>query len=281
MSAYKVIAVAGAGNLGMYIVRELLAAKAAGTIDGVVVLTRYIVPVSYAPEAIDTLTAALASHGVDALVSTLSHKANALSVQPVLARAAHAAGVRLFVPSEFGNPTAQHAGGAGVFGQKGNFQGELKELGLPSAVFYTGPFSDQIFKEFLGWDIENGKVEAGADGNVPVSYTARKDVARFVVYALTTQPPAELEWRTFRIEGDRKTMNELFAAYQVKTGKTLNPRYLPEDELAQTLKKNPGDFARMLQLSWVQHGGTVGRVDELDNGAYAEWNPASVVDLLV
>jgi hypothetical protein len=44
MSGYKNFAVIGAGELGMYVVRQFLEEKAAGTIDEVVVLTRQVSP---------------------------------------------------------------------------------------------------------------------------------------------------------------------------------------------------------------------------------------------
>jgi saccharopine dehydrogenase-like NADP-dependent oxidoreductase len=40
MSGYKNFAVVGAGEIGSFIIRQLLTEKAAGTVDNVVVLTR-------------------------------------------------------------------------------------------------------------------------------------------------------------------------------------------------------------------------------------------------
>ncbi|KAI0055616.1 NAD-P-binding protein [Artomyces pyxidatus] len=293
MLTYKVFAVAGAGNIGVFIVEELLKLQAVGKIDALVVLTRStssptiarLALLSPAPifEEVDytnptSITQALSKHHVDAVISTLGHAGGALDAQPGLAEAARKAGVRLFVPSEFGNPTEHLT--AGMLGQKGTFQGRLREMGLPSAMFYTGPFADLIFEGYLEWDVKQGKVEAGADGNVHVSYTARRDVARYLAYVLTTLPAKEIEWRTFRIEGDRKTFNQIFADYEERTGRKLNPKYRSKEELEQTLKENPKHFSSMLQYSWISHGGTVGEPDQLDNKLYADWNPIKVVDIL-
>lgn len=57
---------------------------------------------------------------------------------------------------------------------------------------------------FLGLDIKNGSVKISGDGNVPISFTAREDIARYMAHVLTTFPADALEWRTFRIEGDRQ-----------------------------------------------------------------------------
>lgn len=55
----------------------------------------------------------------------------------------------------------------------------------------------------MGIDLANGKGIAGGDGNTPISWTSASDVASFLVHVLTTLPPPELEWRAFRIEGER------------------------------------------------------------------------------
>ena len=66
-----------------------------------------------------------------------------LEGEQILAEAAKAAGAKLFVPSEFGNPTenAEH----GPLVAKKNFQGKLREIGLPYALFFTGPWTDFCF----------------------------------------------------------------------------------------------------------------------------------------
>lgn len=38
---------------------------------------------------------------------------------------------------------------------------------------------------------------------------AIEDIGRFVVFAVTSLPADEIEWKGFRIEGDRKSTNQL------------------------------------------------------------------------
>ena len=67
----------------------------------------------------------------------------ALDLQPGIAEAAKEVGVKLFVPSEFGGPTE---GETGVFlGDKANIQEQLKDIGIPYTLFYTGGFSDYVW----------------------------------------------------------------------------------------------------------------------------------------
>ena len=78
---------------------------------------------------------------MDVVVSTLA--VAALNVQPGIAEAAKEAGVKLFVPSEFGGPTEGET--EGLFGAKASIQERLKAIGIPYTLFYTGPFADFIW----------------------------------------------------------------------------------------------------------------------------------------
>ena len=83
--------------------------------------------------------------GVDVVISTVSIPA--LDVQGKIAAAAKEAGVKLFVPSEFGGITEGET--KGLFAVKANLQGQLKALGLPYVLFYTGPFADYIWTSYV------------------------------------------------------------------------------------------------------------------------------------
>ena len=75
---------------------------------------------------------------IDVIVSTIGGAG--LALQSDLATAAKEAGVKLFVPSEFGLPTDELT--EGVFQSKNVFKAKLKEIGLPFAAYYTGLFTD-------------------------------------------------------------------------------------------------------------------------------------------
>lgn len=169
MSGFKTIAVAGAGNVGQFIIEELTKLKKEGVIDNVVQLSRSVRS-TLSHSTITTFTETIpkagghkqtlgwgvelrvvdytdydglvqALQGVDAVVSALGGGAFALQEQ--FAEAAKKAGVKLFVPSEFGNPTKDRKDS--FFAVKDGVRLKLKEIGLPYAIFYTGPFSDYVF----------------------------------------------------------------------------------------------------------------------------------------
>ncbi|KZO93440.1 NAD(P)-binding protein [Calocera viscosa TUFC12733] len=211
MSGYKHFAVAGAGTIGKYIIDELLKARVGGTVDRVVVLTRSaegndalaakgaepIIVDYHTPSSLES-----ALQGIDVLISTLAIPA--LALQTPLGSAAKAAGVQLFVLSEFGGSSEGHDDG--VFPLKNAQREHLTSIGLPWIVFCTGFFSDWFwFQPFLGYDLANGRVEVGGTGDSLVSWTSRVDIARYVVYATTALPPAKLHNRMIKMEGERYT----------------------------------------------------------------------------
>ena len=62
--------------------------------------------------------------------------------QKALADAAKTAGVKIFAPSEYGSPDVKLGGGIAL---KKQIHEYLREIGLPYAIFYTGPFPDMMF----------------------------------------------------------------------------------------------------------------------------------------
>jgi len=83
--------------------------------------------------------------GVDVVICTIS--GTALDQQAAIATAAKEAGVKLFIPSEFGNVSEGES--QGMFGEKAAIQTQLKALGIPWTIFYTGPFADFIWSPYV------------------------------------------------------------------------------------------------------------------------------------
>jgi uncharacterized protein YbjT (DUF2867 family) len=96
-----------------------------------------VIPVDYSNKQF--IKAALA--GVDVVICTLPPPA--LGLQVGIAEAAKEAGVKLFVPSEFGAVTEGET--EGLFGAKAGIHNHLRTLGLPYALFYTGNYADFLW----------------------------------------------------------------------------------------------------------------------------------------
>ncbi|KAL0960118.1 hypothetical protein HGRIS_011760 [Hohenbuehelia grisea] len=245
MTPYKSFAVAGAGKIGTFVIEALLAQNA-----HVVVLTRGVTPKTFptgaAAEVVDyasraSIAAALTKHGVEVFVSTMGH--GGFEAQAFIAVAAKEAGVRLFVPSEFGMSTVGVT--EGVLAVKDAFAGHLKSIGLPSARFFvspafmkkeqTGYFGGEA-KWLTGYDV-NGKVNIVGSGTKPISFTAEEDIggngntslfctirptlkrpySGFLAYVLTSLEPSELHDKRFRLQGDRKTFLQLAELFKAET----------------------------------------------------------------
>ncbi|KAH9055456.1 NAD-P-binding protein [Lactarius vividus] len=285
MSGFKKFAIVGAGNVGNFIVEALLKQKAAGAVEEITIVTR---PASKdkeqnkafaargvriaAAEFTDVPALTMALAGAHVVISTIS--LTVVDLQVHIAQAAKAAGAHVFVPSEFGGPT-DHLNDS-LLGVKGALHAKLREVGPPLLLVYTGPFADVSWLGIVGLDVTSGKVAVGGDGNSPVSFTARNDVARFLAYVLVHAPAARLQNQTLRLEGDRASFNEIFKGYEERTGKKLDVTYRSLDSLRAKIAENPQDFDAYLHLNWATNG-TNGTPD---NGLYPEWNPTKVLDII-
>ncbi|BGP31462.1 hypothetical protein JCM10296v2_003226 [Rhodotorula toruloides] len=287
-SLVKSVALAGAGTLGSVILPELLNAGLATTVvtrkdskrdssfpTGVVVKA-----VDYA--SLSSLVDAL--KGVDVVIATLTDR----DAQVALVKAAKEAGVKLFVPGEFGNPTTnikQSEVHPIMYGKK-QIQDLLKSVGLPALLVFNGPFPDTTFNAFLGFDPTTGHIRLVGKGDTPISWTTRLDVARFLVHHLTTLTsfPSPSEPAILRIEGDRKTYNQVVNIYRrLYPKQDVRVMYVPVEDAEKIAKDVQSDFIQsfieFLLLSW-EKGATVDDGHELDNARWPEWNPKSVEAVL-
>ncbi|KAG0707057.1 hypothetical protein DFH29DRAFT_74250 [Suillus ampliporus] len=156
------------------------------------------------------ISAILREHKVDVLISTVSLVFGGVVGQNVLADAAKEAGVKLFVPSEFGI-LPQIAQG-GIAYPKTDFAVYAKSIGLPTLRVFNG-----LFIEFVPWLTalaDTGKFHIVNKGETPGSFTAVADVAGYVAHILTTQPPSRLLDVEIHIEGQRATFSEIAALYK-------------------------------------------------------------------
>ncbi|KAG2133299.1 hypothetical protein DEU56DRAFT_913914 [Suillus clintonianus] len=154
------------------------------------------------------ISAILRENKVDVLISTVSFFSGGIAAQDVLADAAKEAGVKLFVPSEFGvSPPVTGPGR-----EKHDFAVYAKSIGLPTLRVYNGLFHD--FVPWLTAVTETGKLHLVSKGKMPGSFTAISDVAGYVAHILTTQPPSRLLDVEVRIEGQRATLAEISALYK-------------------------------------------------------------------
>jgi uncharacterized protein YbjT (DUF2867 family) len=214
MSALKNIAVAGAaGDLGSAVFNALVKS---GKFN-LTVLTRAdskstfpsgtkVVKVDY--DSLDSLTAAL--QGQDAVVSTVGSLV--IPSQNLLIDAAVAAGVKRFIPSEFGsNLVIPSVRKLPVFGTKVAIEDKLTELAKQGKISYTfvynGIFLDWGIKHNFFFDLSQPEVTVWDNGDVEFSTTTLASVGDAVVGVLTH--PEETQDRIVYVQDTVLTQNKI------------------------------------------------------------------------
>jgi hypothetical protein len=134
--------------------------------------------------------------GIDVLISTTGMFG--LALQPKLVDAAHAAGVKLFLPAEFSDTSDGRP--EPIFARKAGLRAQAAALGLPTAAVFTGPWTE--FVAHMGFDLVAGKITINGQGDAQISTTSLSDVAYFVAYVLTELPRDKLENAKFTLQGD-------------------------------------------------------------------------------
>ncbi|KAK0476167.1 hypothetical protein IW261DRAFT_1368076 [Armillaria novae-zelandiae] len=226
-STFKSFAIVGAaGHIGKHIFAALH--EQTTTVSSILVITRTsssstdALPLSPKVKIakvgdyknVEGIAAILQVHHIEVLISAANWQTEegVYVNETALADAARAAGVKLFVPSEFGVPTVDAS--RSLLKAKDDVAKHMKEIGLPSARFFTGQFFSWI-PITCGYP-STGKINlVVGTGNTPSSFTADEDVGGFVAHVLTTLPPSELNDRVFRIEGERVSYGEIAARVEL------------------------------------------------------------------
>lgn len=218
MTAIKKVALAGAtGNLGPHILRNLLHAG-----FEVVILSRKnskstdtlphhpkqsVAFVDYKDQP--SLEAAL--EGVDAVVSNLS--APAIHLQKTLIEASIAAGVKRYLPSEFGSDLSEpEIRSLPLFASKWSIQKYLFEAVVQNSQFsYTilcnGPFLDWSIAHKLIMDLRNHAITYYDGGDVKFSATTLASIGKAVAGIMSK--PDQTKNRTVYVQDVAVSQKEL------------------------------------------------------------------------
>ncbi|KAK5727759.1 hypothetical protein LTR17_012521 [Elasticomyces elasticus] len=203
---YKKIAVAGAvGNLGPTVVRELVAAGFDVTIlsrSGNTLPNTKSATVDYSSK--ESLVAAL--KGQDALVSNLPNHGD----QPALIDAAIEAGVKHYIPSEFGSNTSGNSRVAAlpVFAGKIATQEYLKQQSkINWTVIVNGFFFDWAISKGMVVNLDGGTTKLYGDPDAKHSLSLISDIGKAVVGVL--QHPEEAKNRTVYIQSAALSQNQI------------------------------------------------------------------------
>ncbi|KAM0792400.1 hypothetical protein ACM66B_005079 [Microbotryomycetes sp. NB124-2] len=281
MSPYTNFTVVGTTGMSALIAQEL--ARRPGT--AVTVLSRSsdasinglkVKKVNYSNA--DELRDAL--KGSQVVIAAVAPAALATPVQYQLADAAKAAGVSLFVPSEFGNRTHDLTDGP-LYHLKTKVQEHLKKIGLDYTLFYNGAFPSSIYNSRVGFDFANRKVNIVGTGEHPVPQTTSEDVARFVAFVLTTQEPESLANQPLEFRGDVVTLHEAVKLWQAShDNASVEVTYTPIEQAKELAarKDGPASWIAYLRSEWAEH--EIASDEETANKLFPNWSPTKVKDFL-
>ena len=216
-----------------------------------------------------------ALRGQDAVVATLG--STAITQQHGLIKAALAAGIKRFIPSEFGsdslNPQARRLP---VYARKIKIQEELEkvctsESGMSYTLVFNSAFLDWGLDHAFIIDLKNKQAELRDGGDRPFSVTTLASVADAVVGVL--EHPEETKNKAVRIHNAVVTQNQLIGmAEKNGSGKFQVKNVRTQDELAwgyEELKKgtDANTMAAMMKFlkSAIWGEGYGGEFMEVDN----------------
>ncbi len=132
-----------------------------------------------APDDIPWMTKTLT--GCDAVICAMGEGAIYGQVEYAILEAALAAGVKRFVPNEFGLDTLRLPMGTGaLFDEKKKFQARLRSSGMPFTVIFNGGIFDFILPNLRFYE---GITTFGNDLDVPYYTHSREDIATLTVKA--------------------------------------------------------------------------------------------------
>ncbi|KAM3080587.1 hypothetical protein ACMFMG_005528 [Clarireedia jacksonii] len=210
-----------------------------------------------------------AFNGQDAIISAMAP--DQVSLQHKLINAAIKAGVKRFVPSEFGSDT-RNTKAVELLPEYFNAKLETidylrskEKEGLTWSAFVTGIFFELGVKDFMGFDLDQHKATIYGHGNDTYSATTFASIGTAVKNALLL--PEKTASKYIFINTFNVSQNQVLASLEKATGVKWNVNYLDAEEQKQIgLKRlSEGDFeGAMILIRYINsiHG---------NGGNYAEY----------
>ncbi|NND06065.1 MAG: NmrA family NAD(P)-binding protein [Saprospiraceae bacterium] len=154
-----------------------------------------------------------------------------IMMQTDLAKAAAAAGVERFVPSEFGlDPHAAGPGSCDLFDAKSAVQGQIKATGIPTTMIYSNGFM-----EFWGTGLGQlgptsppAEVQLFGNGQTPAYMCTLSDIARYT--ALIIEDANTLDGEVV-ISTNPITQEDLIKLWEAKSGNSVVRQIISPKEL--------------------------------------------------
>ncbi|RDH29242.1 NAD(P)-binding protein [Aspergillus welwitschiae] len=270
----NVVIVGAAGNLGSHVLKAFLSSNA----FNITVLSRDSSTSTF-PDGLkviksdyshDSLVSAF--KGQDAVISIVGN--GGFSNQQKLIDAALAAGVKRFIPSEFGNNTADERvrALAPLLDGKKAVVDYLKEKQdrLSWTALITGPFFDWGLQTgFLGFNLQSHEATVYDNGTIPASVSTLAQIGRALVAVL--QNPEATGNQYVYVESFTVTQKQILGALEKATGKEWKVTDVDFEPLIQesTERFKGGDFSAVLALLLAA------ALARFPDGPYGSWEQVS------
>jgi len=180
--------------------------------------------------------------GIDVVVATLGGAV--IHTQIPLVHAAKAAGVKLFVPSEYGLDV-EHSESP-IFAGKKSVRKEIESLGLNHTYIVTGPFYEFYFG-WPGWhqDLVNHKATLVGERSTKVSLAPFTEVAE--LFPAIVNDPSSIN-KIVALSGDQITIGAIYDELVAALGDKVSTHTLTIAELKERLASNPNLPEELLLL---------------------------------
>ncbi|KAF5869885.1 putative isoflavone reductase family protein [Botrytis fragariae] len=213
--------------------------------------------------------------GQDVVISTIATTAADVQ-QKTIIDAAIKAGVKRFVPSEFGSDTRNEEAMKIIpqyFKRKLDtveyLRGKEKE-GLTWSAFVTGPFFELAVKLFMGFDLREHKAIIYNEGKDAYSTTTIASIGTALKNALLH--PEETANKHLFISSFHVSQNQILASLEKATDKKWDVTYVDAEEQKKIgmEKMERGDFSGAMGLiryinSVKGHGGDYAEYEDMSN----------------
>lgn len=217
-----------------------------------------------------------AFEGVDVVIATVAGSALA-SAQLPLIKAAKAAGVKTYFPSEYGGAFENENHPSAVIRAKKTVLKAAKETGLPVTIVSNGGFPEYCLIPPLGYAFAEKKVTIWGDGNSKITWTTARSVAQWVANVLKTTPIEWLQNKYLNIQGSSFSPNDIVKLWEDKHNDKLEVDYRPLKEVQDRAQADENDFLAAILEEW--HSGR-GELKPLSNDLYPGWKPETVESIL-
>lgn len=236
-------------------------------------------------DILDPATLPAAVQGVSAVISAVNNEeALIVTGQQNLLRAAAAAGVRRFIPSDFSVDYRELTlGDNRNLDMRMRFLPILQASGVPYTLVLQGAFTEVLMSPFMGLiDPQAGTYSFWGDLDMKMDFTTMDDTARYVAAAALDPRVAD---QALEVAGDQITHREIMDAYAAASGRTLTPRRLGSaDELKAWITARQATARHFMeylpaQYQWAMASGK-GKLRDVRNDLYPDIRPTPVREFL-